>query len=269
MGANESQNTNSAGSAPSGAAAPASAGGKKLHEEPVLLNVYNPRPEEGKQQFQMPGFGVHHTGLEVYGTEYMFAGGEGAGGSGIHPQPPRVSPPGSPWLYDKTVKVGVTTMTRTQIQDLVSRMGGEFPANSYHIMGRNCNHFTDALAKRITTTKAGIPSWVNRTANLGNSLFGPAAASGPKAEAPAPKPNPFAGPGHRLDGSAAPAASSAKKSAAKPAAKAAAGAGGAAASRKNPWRDPNFMPGAKDKGPASPTSDETPAERPESKSVTA
>jgi hypothetical protein len=235
----------------------------------VLLNVYIPRQEDGKQQMSMPGFGVYHTGTEVYGTEYMFAGGESTS-SGIHTQQPRASPPGSTWQYEKTVQIGVTTMSRSEIQTLISRMGSDFPGNTYHLMAKNCNHFSHDFCKRITKGSSGIPSWVNRTANWGNTLFGPGgsavgagagAAAGPAEQ---PKVNVFASsPGYRLDGSAAAAAPSSsssgkKAAAARPAsasvkspnaaggAGAGAGAGGGsggAAGRKNPWRDPHFMPG--------------------------
>jgi hypothetical protein len=221
---------------------------KKLPEEKCLLNVYE--PADKKQDFSSVGFGVYHTGLEVYGTEYMFAGAEGSGsGSGIHSQTPRVSPPGSPWVYLKTVELGVTTLGKYEIADLISKMGSDFPANSYHLMSRNCNHFTDDFSKRITKGKAGIPSWVNRTANFGNAFFGPGgnSSAAPKAEV---KPSVFqAGSGHRLDGAQNATASTSKSNAkAKTSNAATTNSNSGSAenkSKRNPWRDPNFMPGAK------------------------
>src|SRR5689334_8647047 len=38
--------------------------------QPVSLHVYEPT----QGSVQMPGFGVYHTGVEVWGTEYVFAG---------------------------------------------------------------------------------------------------------------------------------------------------------------------------------------------------
>jgi hypothetical protein len=219
----------------------------KPKEEKCILNVYEPADarQSGGAAF---GFGVYHTGLEVYGTEYMFAGGAGQSGSGIHTQAPRVMHEGSPWKYLKSVELGTTTMTRWEIQDIISKMGSEFPASSYNIMARNCNHFTDAFSKRITKAKTGIPSWVNRTASLGNAFFGPAGggapAAAPKVETP---PSVFqTGKGYTLDGSAAAPGKKAKTDKPTDAKKdRSSGSAGSSAEKRNPWRDPNFMPGAK------------------------
>lgn len=93
-----------------------------LREEPILLNIYEPAPQNGQQQqMSVPGFGVYHTGLEVYGTEYSFGGGDSSS-SGIQPQQPRYMPEGAPWIYKKNRKVGYYSIdtnpnTNTDIKD--------------------------------------------------------------------------------------------------------------------------------------------------------
>jgi len=187
----------------------------------------------------VPGFGVYHTGLEVYGTEYAFVGGDSSS-SGIIPQTPKYMPDGAPWVYSKTEKVGTTVMTRSEISTLISKMGAEYPNSSYNLLARNCNHFSDDLCKRISKTKTGIPGYINRTAGLANAFFGPGGPSvnAPKsAAAPPPEPSVFTKPGYSLaTGTVVDPAKKPDKAKLKEAAK----AGAAPAKRKNPWADPNF-----------------------------
>ena len=46
---------------------------------------------------------------------------------------------------------------------------GEWRKGSYHVLKRNCNHFTETLARRLLGV--GLPSWVNRSANVA-AMFG-------------------------------------------------------------------------------------------------
>lgn len=218
-------------------------------EEKVLLNVYEPREGQHPAGGAL-GFAAYHTGVEVFGVEYFFAGGEGQSGSGVHTQPPRASPPGSPWIYQKTVEIGVTTLSSREVADTANRLGSSsFNASTYHLLAKNCNHFSDAFCKAITKNKTGIPGWVNRAANWGNTFFGPgASATRPgAAEQPAepPKQSVFeSGQGYRLSDGSSSISSTAASSGSKRGGTAAPATGGQA--RKNPWRDPNFFPGKKD-----------------------
>jgi len=238
------------GSASAGAGTSASTPGAK--EEPILLNVYTPAPQNGQQQMNVPGFGVYHTGLQVYGREYAFVGGDSSS-SGIQPQEPRYMPDGAPWVYKQTEKVGTTLLTRSQVETLISKMGAEYPNNSYNLIARNCNHFSDDLCKRISKNKTGIPGWVNRTAGFANAFFGSGAAgpggrAPPAAAAPEPEPSVFTKPGYSLStGAVVDPATAAKKkpSEAKKSPVKSGGSNAAPAKRKNPWADPNFKPSGK------------------------
>jgi len=196
----------------------------------------------------VPGFGVYHTGIQVYGVEYCFVGGDG-GDSGIMTQEPRYMAPGAPWVYKQTEKVGTTTLTRTQIQDMISKMGSQYPTSSYNLVARNCNHFTDDFCKRVSKTKTGIPSWVNRTAGIANAFFGsgiagPGGRAPPAPAEPEPEPSVFTKPGYSLaTGAVVDNTTTSKK---KPVSESKSSSGsGAPAKRKNPWADPNFKPGGK------------------------
>jgi len=217
-------------------------------EEPILLNVYEPAPQQnGQQQMSVPGFGIYHTGIEVYGTEYAFAGGDTTS-SGIQPQQPRYMPSGAPWIYKKTEKVGTTTMTRAQVQTLISNMGREYPANTYNLLARNCNNFSDDLCKRISKNKSGIPSWVNRSASMANAFFGPGGMPGQGASAPVPaaappEPSVFTKPGYSL--ATGGVVDPKKESKSNKSSASSTNSSGAPAKRKNPWADPNFKPGGR------------------------
>eukprot|EP00927_Polykrikos_kofoidii_P051954 TRINITY_DN45728_c0_g1_i1.p1 TRINITY_DN45728_c0_g1~~TRINITY_DN45728_c0_g1_i1.p1 ORF type:complete len:369 (+),score=71.94 TRINITY_DN45728_c0_g1_i1:64-1107(+) len=125
----------------------------------VQLNVYSPT---GGQH------AVYHTGVEVLGAEYVFGGGDTAF-SGVSAQRPRVPPPGSGWVFYQTVELGDLKVTREEAHRIVAELQGEFPGNSYDLVKRNCNHFSDALAKKLCNGQ-GIPSWVNRAAGIGAAL---------------------------------------------------------------------------------------------------
>lgn len=49
------------------------------------------------------------------------------------------------------------------------RTDPEWAGPRYDLLTHNCNHFTDAVCKRLTGS--GIPSWINRTAALGRNVL--------------------------------------------------------------------------------------------------
>lgn len=51
---------------------------------------------------------------------------------------------------------------------LILEMGQEYAGRTYSIITRNCNHFTDDLAKRLCSQ--GIPGWINRMAYVGKAF---------------------------------------------------------------------------------------------------
>lgn len=170
----------------------------RMKTENVILNVYEPTdPKTGLKVQQMPGFGIYHTGLEIYGTEYAFGGSPDAPKdySGIQPQSPRQAPPGTPWKYSQSITIGETELTQSELRSVISDIEREYKAVTYDLMQKNCNHFTADLSKRITRGGKTIPAWVNRAASVG-SMFkgGQGGGQGEKQsqeESPAPKPSIF------------------------------------------------------------------------------
>jgi hypothetical protein len=53
-----------------------------------------------------------------------------------------------------------------EFRDFIQRMASEYHGDTYHLISKNCNHFTDDLSTRLTGKK--IPGWVNRLARLGD-----------------------------------------------------------------------------------------------------
>lgn len=110
---------------------------------------------------------AYHSGVEVYGTEYCFAGGN-AGGSGVTLQRPRAPPPGGSWVFYQTVDIAPLQKSKDEVQRIVTEIRAEFTAGSYNLVSKNCNTFSDAFCNRLCGK--GIPTWVNALAGIGNSL---------------------------------------------------------------------------------------------------
>jgi Fe-S-cluster-containing dehydrogenase component len=61
--------------------------------------------------------------------------------------------------------IGMCTLSDFQIASIIAEMKEKYQGNSYHLINRNCNHFTDDLCMRLCGTH--IPGFVNRVANIG------------------------------------------------------------------------------------------------------
>eukprot|EP00817_Percolomonadidae_sp_ATCC50343_P007515 CAMPEP_0117427730 /NCGR_PEP_ID=MMETSP0758-20121206/7539_1 /TAXON_ID=63605 /ORGANISM="Percolomonas cosmopolitus, Strain AE-1 (ATCC 50343)" /LENGTH=128 /DNA_ID=CAMNT_0005213581 /DNA_START=479 /DNA_END=862 /DNA_ORIENTATION=+ len=47
-----------------------------------------------------------------------------------------------------------------------------FKNGSYDVLSRNCNHFSEELAKALFQRDWGIPKWINRAAGIGSRFSG-------------------------------------------------------------------------------------------------
>ncbi|TGZ74620.1 hypothetical protein CRM22_000835 [Opisthorchis felineus] len=114
------------------------------------------------------GIGVYHTGVVVYGIEYCY-GGHPLSYSGIFAMAPQdVETLGPNYSYKSTIEVGHTDFTETDIALILEDMGPQYRGDQYHLLRRNCNHFSDAFIQILCG--ASLPKWINRLASVGAKL---------------------------------------------------------------------------------------------------
>jgi hypothetical protein len=105
------------------------------------------------------GFGLHHSGVEIMGTEYSFGSG-----AGIFEGPPKQAP-GARFRYQ--LEMGAFDGGQTELNHALDDLrGAGFGNSDYNLVKRNCNHFADALVWRLL--KVRLPGYVNRLADCGN-----------------------------------------------------------------------------------------------------
>ncbi|XP_029376295.1 deubiquitinase DESI2 isoform X2 [Echeneis naucrates] len=98
-----------------------------MANEPIILNVYD---MYWINEFTSSlGIGVFHSGIEIYG---------------------------------RAIVLGSTDFTEEDVERIVEEMGKEYKGNAYHLMHKNCNHFSSALSEILCGRE--IPRWVNRLA---------------------------------------------------------------------------------------------------------
>lgn len=129
------------------------------YETQVVLNVYDLTPLNSYSYWF--GFGIFHSGIEVHGMEYGF-GAHDFPASGVFEVEPR-SCPG--FIYRCSISLGRINMHPSDFRTFIENMAGEYHGDTYHLITKNCNHFTDDISCRLTGKR--IPGWVNRLARLG------------------------------------------------------------------------------------------------------
>lgn len=67
----------------------------------------------------------------------------------------------------KSLHMGQIDMSQSELDTLIISLGEKYTGASYHLMGRNCNHFSAELIS-ILCNKT-VPGWINRLAGFGKS----------------------------------------------------------------------------------------------------
>ncbi|XP_070257570.1 deubiquitinase DESI2 isoform X3 [Myotis yumanensis] len=95
----------------------------------VVLNVYD--MYWMNEYTSSIGIGVFHSGIEVYGR-------------------------------------GSTDFLEDEVEKIVEELGKEYKGNAYHLMHKNCNHFSSALSEILCGKE--IPRWINRLAYFSSCI---------------------------------------------------------------------------------------------------
>jgi hypothetical protein len=128
------------------------------------------------------GMGAYHTSIEVMDDRYTFAANAGivktrSRNEGI--------PLGA--TYKEAIPLGACSVKhRGEVQEIVNKLAEKFGPKSYHLVHRNCNHFTETLAtalilkdqliessnqKKTTKRLKSYPECINRLANTGKMII--------------------------------------------------------------------------------------------------
>jgi hypothetical protein len=80
-----------------------------------------------------------------------------------------VSPKTNHPNFRESILLGVTSYSYREIFSVLDNLKSKFPGNSYHLIRKNCNTFTNCFSEAILHKP--IPSWVNRMANAGKVML--------------------------------------------------------------------------------------------------
>jgi deubiquitinase DESI2 len=132
-------------------------GGRTRMGTLVILHVYDLSP--ANDYLYPVGFGLHHTGVQLYDTEYSFADG-----AGIFNDTPKSAPNAR---YRESIEMGTFDGTMQDLQIILHELRDQygFIGTKYNLLRKNCNHFANAFCWKLVSKT--IPPHLNRLADFG------------------------------------------------------------------------------------------------------
>lgn len=100
----------------------------------------------------------------VHGMEYSF-GAHDYPSSGVFEVEPKKCPG---FIYRCSILLGRTDMPPSEFRAFIENMAADYHGDTYQIISKNCNHFTDDASLKLTGRS--IPGWVNRLAKIGKLI---------------------------------------------------------------------------------------------------
>ena len=129
----------------------------------MVVNVYD---LVNTERLAKLGLGIHHSGIQILDSEWSFGGGGPEDDvTGVFAIFPKTATPD----FRESIVLGTCDVSLDQLQDCLRELQAEWRANTYDLLTRNCNHFSETLAKRLGFTN--FPGWVNRAARISNTLI--------------------------------------------------------------------------------------------------
>jgi len=129
----------------------------------VWLHVYDLGPVTGRLNemvLRSANLGAFHCGIEVLGDEWSFQGFHDAWDdptiSGVVRNEPRLHPA---YIYRESLMLGHTPLNEDAIDFILDTLMEEWPANSYHLVARNCVTFAEEFAQVLQAPEP-FPTWV-------------------------------------------------------------------------------------------------------------
>jgi len=166
----------------------------------VILHVYRLEPSSANGdgassnfflQRMLPaiGMGAYHTSLEIDGYHYTFAAQRGICRISSSAHDASVPPQGA--TFQETIALGSNITSRSEILGIVKKLEQSFfTSTAYHLVHRNCNHFTQTLAtavilrdelletggdkkkQRSRIRLSTYPTWINKLASTSSNFIG-------------------------------------------------------------------------------------------------
>jgi hypothetical protein len=133
------------------------AGLQTVSSSRVLINVYD--LNEMNDSLYGLGLGMYHSGVQIGGLEWTFAGG-----AGIYSD----SPKSAPAAFRESIDMGEFAGSSRDIDAILDDLRQKFRPNSYNVLSQNCNSFAEDFVERLLAKP--LPGYINRLAGWGSMI---------------------------------------------------------------------------------------------------